>query len=50
METSSAEKTRLEELLPTITGKALITENKNATRLADSDYKFAKARSEELLT
>jgi predicted nuclease with TOPRIM domain len=42
MADSSAEKSRLEEELPTLTGKVAINDNKNATRMADSEYKYAK--------
>jgi hypothetical protein len=49
MDNASAEIARLEAELPTLTKQNAIQENKNATRMASSEYSYASARAEELL-
>jgi len=48
MDEATEEIARLEAELPNLTKNAAIQENKNATRMASSNYSFASNRSEEL--
>jgi len=49
MDEATEEIARLEAELPNLTKTNAIQENKNATRMASSNYSFASQRAEELL-